>query len=445
MNLIPNAVQRRLGAMFPGFFGAASPKHDHFKDYGWPEDLRFEQLYRMYRRNGLAAAGIDKTILKTWEDSPKVWETEDPAETPLEAQIRQRFEDLRFWGRMAEADRRSMVGRYGGVIFRFADGRRFHEPVESVPGGLMGLVETIPFWQSQLEVAEWNSDVESEAYGQPSFYQFNEAALGDQSPSPRQFRVHPDRVLIWSDDGTVHGRSALEPGFNDLIDAEKIKGAGGEGFWKSARGAPMIEAPQGVKPQDVARAMGVEPDKLMEALNDQIESFQQGFDKGLIMGGMTAKPLQISLPVPEHFFAAPVQCFAASLSVPVKILLGSQTGERASTEDAQEWARTCMARRVTRNLPILREAVNRLERFGILPERDWSLNWGDLTEASPGEKLERAVKMASINAQSRDGLVFTEDEIREAADFEPLDPGLLEDARAEADRDQEDAMLGDRP
>ncbi len=428
---LANRAGRSLSGMFPAYF-RASPKHDHFSDFGWPDEIAFPQLLRMYRRNGLAAAGVDKTILKTWEDEPALWETERPGESPLEEAVAQRLEALRFWQAMAEADRRSMVGRYAGVILRFADGQPFDAPVGRVTGGLMGLVEAIPVWEAQLTVAEWDSDPASPEYGKPKFFQFIESAVGDMTGAARHFRIHPDRVVIWSDDGTIYGRSALEPGFNDLIDAEKVKGAGGEGFWKTSRGAPLIEAPQGARPDDVARAMGVDLKDLRDEIGEQVEAFQRGFDRALMLGGMTAKPMQISLPQPEHFFAAPVQCFAASLGIPVKILLGSQSGERASTEDAAEWARTCNARRSTRVKPILREIAARLERVGVLPQ-PMVLGWSDLTEASAAEKMERAAKMGAIKA-GRDP-AFTADEIREQAGYEPLTVEL------EPDAEEEEAML----
>jgi hypothetical protein len=433
--MVVNSIQRRLDQMFPAYFSRGR-KHDHFKDFGWPDQLDFEQLYRMYRRNGLAFAGVDKTILKTWQDNPEVWETEKPTESDLEGDIRQRFADLRIWQHFAEADRRSMVGKYAGVILRFADSKKFGEPVDTVPGGILGLAGVIPAWEGQLTVAEWDINPDSETFGEPLFYQFNESAVGDKT-QPRQFRVHPDRVLIWSDDGTINGQSALEPGYNDLIDAEKVKGAGGEGFWKTARGAPLIEAAAGTDPKTIAQTMGAgTPSEFIDKINEQIDSFQSGFDKGLMLGGMTAKPLQITLPSPEHFFAAPVQAFAASLRIPVKILLGSQTGERASTEDAQEWAQTCNGRRMIRNLPIIQEFINRLERFGILAPKDWHIEWADLTEASAGEKMQRAKDMAEINAKHTNEYVFTPDEIRGVADYDPL----TEEQRVTDDLPEDDVL-----
>jgi uncharacterized protein len=413
MQIIANAA-RRLDALFPGYFPES--KHNHYRDFGWPEHLEFQQLYSTYRRNGLAKAGINKTILKTWQDMPALWESAEPAETGLESDIRQRFDDIRFWARMAEVDRRSMVGGYAGAILRFADSKRFNQPVDTVPGGLLGLVEIIPAWAGQLTVATWDTDETSPNYGKPTMFAFHEAAVGTSQRhlKTRSFDLHPDRVVIWSTDGSVHAESALEAGFNDLMTLEKVSGAGGEGFWKNAKSGLALEIDKEAKIEDMARAMGVETDGVADAMNEQVEDFNKGFDKLLMLQGMQAKTLGVTLPSPEHFFNIALQSFAASLTIPLKILVGNQTGERASTEDQREWAQTNMARRDLICRPAIREIVARMERFSILPERDWAIGWSDLTEASASEKIERADKMATIN-QKNGALepVYTADEIRD--------------------------------
>ena len=248
-------------------------------------------------------------------------------------------------------------------------------------------------------------------------------------------------MLIWSRDGTVHGSSLLEPGYNDLMTLEKISGAGGEGFWKNAKSAPVLEVDKEMDVATMAKAMGVDPAALADKMNDQVEDWQKGFDKLLMVQGMQAKTLGVTLPSPEHFFAIALQSFAASLGIPLKILVGSQSGERASVEDAREWSQTIMSRRMSQTVPNIMALVRRLERFNILPEgRDWFVDWSDLTGASLAEKIERAVKMADVN-QKTGGTewVFTPEEIRMAADYEPLSPAdALRDETT--DDDEQDAM-----
>ncbi|MFN4062352.1 MAG: anti-CBASS protein Acb1 family protein [Paracoccus hibiscisoli] len=410
--MIVNAV-RRLETVMPGYF--PETKHQHAKDFGWPETVRFEDAFRMYHRNSIARAGVNKTVLKTWQDFPALWETEKAGNTKAEQEILEHFRKIGLWHVLAEADRRAIVGGYAGAILRFADSKAFDQPVGIVPGGLAGLVEAVPVWRNQLKVAEWHTDQGHENYGKPKSFTFNEAAI-DGTPG-RAFTIHPDRVLIWSADGSVAARSDLEPGYNDLLDMEKVKGAGGEGFWKNAKSSPVIEVDKEAKIEAMAQAMGVPTDELADAMNDQVEEWQRGFDKLLMLQGMKATTLNVSLPSPEHFHAIPLLSFAASLGIPAKVLIGSQTGERASTEDSDEWDRTCHARRESIAKPRIKALADRLVRFRVLPNKDWFVGWSDLTEASPGERIDRAGKMATINQTQRDDPVFTGAEIREQAGF----------------------------
>jgi uncharacterized protein len=421
--LVVNAA-RRIDSMFPGFFPEA--KHNHYRDFGYPENVSFTQLYAMYQRNGIAKAGVQKTCGKTWQDNPEVWLSETPTESPQESEIRQRFEDLRVWQRLAETDRRALVGGYAGAIMRFADNKTFKEPVDRVPGGLLGLVEIIPAWAGQLRVSNYDTDERSETYGKPTMFSFNEAEIPDSSTSTsietrtRSFEVHPDRVLLWSDDGTIHSESLLLAGYNDLLTLEKVSGAGGEGFWKNAKSAPVLSIDKETQLSEMARAMGIAPDEVADAMNEQVGDWQKGFDKLLMLQGMKAEVLGITLPQPAEFFNIALQSFAASINIPLKVLVGNQTGERASTEDAQDWAQVNMARRTNHVKPMIREFLNRLERFGIIAVADYTIGWTDLTESNATEKLERAFKMADINAKSTDELIFTGGEIREAVGYEPL-------------------------
>lgn len=427
LRLIVNEGFRRLDRMFPGYFNA--PKHDHYVDFGFPKLLGFDQFFAMYTRNGLARAAVNKTVAKTWQDAPFLLEKErdgsqggEDDETPLEKDIRQRFADLRLWAKLAEADRRGLVGAYAGVILRFADSKQFNQPVDRVNGGLDGLVEIIPAWEGQLTVSQWVTEQTSPDYGQPAMFQFNESAVGTDNKQPRNFELHPDRVIVWSADGTVHCRSHLEPGYNDLMTMEKVVGAGGEGFWKNAKSAPVLEIDKEANLAAMAKAMGIEASDVADKMDEQVRDWQAGFDQLLMLQGMQAKTLGITLPSPEHFFSIALQSFAASVSMPVKIMVGMQTGERASTEDAEEWAQTCMSRRTDTVVPNTMALVNRLERVGILPEKDWHLDWTDLTETSIGEKIDRADKMAGVNQKMKDTgeFVFTPEEIRAAVDLEPL-------------------------
>ena len=82
-----------------------------------------------------------------------------------------------------------------------------------------------------------------------------------------------------------------------------------------------------------------------------------------------------------------------------------------------------MARRTNVVIPAIKAVIRRLERFGILPERDWNLDWSDLTAASADQKMDRVVKMATANKTQADASgerIFTVEEMRSEVDKEPL-------------------------
>lgn len=213
-----------------------SAKHDHYKDFGYPENVTFEHLYKMYRRNDLAKAAVRKTTEKTFQNLPQVMSGDDEISDLADA-----FERLGFWDKLADIDEFAQVGGYAGFVIRIADDKKFNEPVESAVS-LDDIVELIPAWSVQLKVSEWHTnETDPDTYGKPKTFTFEESAIYKKQSTNRSVVVHPDRVFIWSSDGTVNACSSLESGFNNLLDMEKISGAGGEGFWKTAAARLNIE------------------------------------------------------------------------------------------------------------------------------------------------------------------------------------------------------------
>ena len=424
---ILNQMVRQMSSFFNGQAYVTNRKHNYYADFGYPEQLQFDDFYGMYRRSGLARAGVHKTVSKVWQTLPCLQELqpEDRAgkpETKIEEQIRKHFYKIRFWQKLAEADKRSLVGHYGALILRYRDGAKMDQPVKRVAGGIEGLYDVIPCWESQLVPSTWDTDVASPNYGLPTMYTFNESAIGSNK-QPRSFQVHPDRVFIWSSDSTLYAEPFLEPGFNSLLTMDKVEGAGGEGFYKNARSNPVLQIDPDTEVQSMADALGVEVEDLPNELDKVVEDWLKGFDRALMLKGIEAKALAITLPSPEHFYNIALQTFSASISIPQKILVGSQTGERASTEDASEWSQTCMSRRSDIVIPNIMALLDRFKAVGLIQDLDWNLDWKSLLDDTPDQMLDRATKMSSINAQqmATGVVVFHPNEIREACGFEALE------------------------
>lgn len=422
--ILANALTRRVSSLFPGHFEGI--KHNHYLDFGYPETVTFELLLHMYRRNALARAAVLKTIDKVWQDTPKFREEEAAhPETPLEVNIRQHIGSIRGWQMLKLSNARALVGGWSATILLFEDGQPLSAPVSIGQGAdITFLAGMLPVWRDQLQVSAWNLDELSPDYGKPTEYTFTEQALvsenGISNRPRRSVKVHPDRVVVWSSDGTPFGTSMLEAGYNDLISIEKVAGAGGEAFWKNAKGGAVLKLDEEMEIEELKRALNVSTNaELITAMNEQLEDWQRGYDKALLLQNMSLETPNIALPSPEWFRRGPLENFAASVGIPTRILVGMQSGERASTEDAREWSQTCMARREDVTHPSLLAFVERLEAFGLVPERDWYVDQPDLTEATQAQKVQNAQVMADIDQKAAEP-VFTVDEYRAAAGFGPL-------------------------
>ena len=421
-------------------------KHDLGFDFGYPKtsELRFDHFYEMYKRNGIARSLVKRTAIKTWQEHPAILEQEesDGKETKLERDIRNHLSSIRFWQLLQECDKRSLVGKYAGLIFQLGDGLAYDQPVAKVPGGIEGIISVLPAWEGQLQPSQWDTDPFSPDYGKPTMFTFNESSVDPESGKVRSFSVHSDRCLVWSEDGTTFGDSALEPCYNALVDLEKLRGAGGEGFWKNAKSQPVLMAESDVDFNQLATMLGTDLEGLPDALDEVMAKWSKGFDESLILQGMQVKSLPVTLPQPEEFALVALQEVAASWPIPQKVLVGMQTGERASTEDAREWSQTCMSRRQNIVVPNIMDIIGRFELWGVLPERDWFVDWSDLTAPTLEEKLVISEKMAKVNQAmfATGDVVFTDAEIREVAGYETVaDPVLTEPIELDDELEDDDA------
>lgn len=421
-----NTAARHVSSLFPGYHPNA--KHDHYIDYGYPTKVTFDLLKHMYLRNAVAKGAVNKTVDKVWQDTPRFAEDEVPhAETPLERDIRRHLSSTRSWQMLKASNARALVGGWSATVLLFEDGKPLDTPVSPMFGAdVTMLAGMLPLWANQLSVLEVNTDEMSPDYGKPLMYSMTESGAAhytQHQPSGshrhRRVHIHPDRVLIWSSDGLPYGTSMLEAAYNDLLDIEKINGAGGEGFWKNTKGSAVLELGEDMEIADLMKNLDVTThEQMVEKMNQQLQNFQRGLDQALVLQNMELKNQTVELPIPEWFRRGSIENVSAATGIPVKILIGMQTGERSSTEDAREWAQTCMSRRNDLTHPTLLALINRLERFGVVPEKDWHVHQTDLTEATQAQKVVNASTMADVEQKASRAL-FTDDEYRRAAGLEP--------------------------
>lgn len=399
----------RAMAFNPGM-GLDSKRQSAWCEYGFKDDLTFDDLYKLYRRGGIAHGAVNKLASNCWKTNPQVIEGEQSDEsqemTPWERGSIQVF-NHRFWRTFARADVRRLVGRWAGILLHIKDSREWIEPV--VKG--KALQKITPAWASALKVATRDSN------GSITMWQYTET-LSDGSTAQR--KIHPDRVLIIGD-MSEDEIGFLEPGYNACVSLEKVEGGSGESFLKNAARQLNINFDKEIDFNNLASLYGVNVNELQARFDEVAVEVNRGNDTTLTTQGATVTPLVSAVADPSPTYDVNLKTFSASVDIPSRIIVGNQSGERASTEDQIYFNGRCQSRRGELSFDI-EDMVEKLIYLQIIkPVAKFSIVWDELNEQSPSDKLESASKMSSINqtALASGEQVFTVDEIRVAAGYEP--------------------------
>lgn len=405
--------------------GADAKRPNAWREYGYPSELCFDDFFRLYERHGVAHGVVHRLVEKCWETSPRVIEGDEFDDkrplTTWEREFNALAKRTRLWRAMADGDRRRLVGRYSALLLQVADGKTWDKPVT----GKAKLVKVIPAWEGQMRPTAWDVNPSSPTYGEPTMWAYNEAQVDpnteDGTPE-RSVSVHPSRVVVMGD--LRDGVPFLKAGYNDFVNIEKILGGSGESFLKNAARQLAAEYDKDVDLGAIARDYGVSVAELQERFNDAARDLNQGLDVLMAIQGGTVKPLVATVSDPEPHFNVALQSACASVRIASKIVVGNQTGERASTQDLADFNKRGQGRRVVELTPDTETLVEHLITYKLLspvPGGEFTVVWDDLTESSALEKLEQADKMATINQKMAGGgqpVPFTSEEIRDTAGFD---------------------------
>ncbi|AZP86580.1 DUF1073 domain-containing protein [Klebsiella pneumoniae] len=424
-------ARARMGLMAPTM-GLDNKRHSAWCEYGFPEQVSYENLYALYRRGGIAHGAVEKLVGKCWQTNPELIEGDDADEskdeTPWEKNAKKVF-TKRLWRAFAEADRRRLVGRYAGIMLHINDSRKWDQPVVSGKS----LKKVTIAWAGSLTVSQWVTDENSAEYGQPKQWKYVESL---PNGGTNQRFVHPDRVFILGDYSN-DAIGFLEPGYNACVSLEKVEGGSGESFLKNAARQLNVNFEKEIDFNNLASLYGVSIDELQDKFNEVAGEMNRGNDVLMTTQGATVAPLVTAVADPSATYNVNLQTFAASVDIPVKVLVGMQTGERASTEDQKYFNARCQSRRGDLSFEIEDFSDKLIELKIIDAVSEKTVIWDDLNEQTGTEKLANAKTMAEINQTSQgsgENPAFSREEIRTAAGYENVDEFPL----GEEDGNEED-------
>ncbi|MGE6468002.1 DUF1073 domain-containing protein [Serratia proteamaculans] len=438
----------RQRALYTGQFNGNTKRTKLWDEFGYPDTVSFDMLYRAYRRNSAAYAGIHKTLDSCWVDKPVIIDGPVADKAKKETEWEKTVTKLlkKHWAKIKDADRRNMVGHYSAIILQIKDNRPWSEPVDFSLVAKLGeaaLVKLIPAWESQIKPGSYDIDTLSDTYGQPINYTFNEQPVGDDGTygNVRSVAVHPSRVIILAegseDENMLSGIPLNEAGYNDLLDIEKAKGGSAEGFLKNASRQLGIHFDGQTDMKTIAdQAKEAGYKDLGEAMNDKISKLNRGTDSALVTQSGTTSVLSVAAADPTPTWTVSANSYASTIRCPFNILFGKQTGNLASTEDKKAWAATCNERRNSWLSWVLTVTIQRWCDIGMISQPvngEITVDWSDLLAPGDSEKLDNMGKMADIAQKTQQAYgtpVVEVNEIRAAGELEPLQEAKQPDPKA---------------
>jgi len=416
---------------------ALDPRRDIDDECGFPKQISIQDYRDLYDRNPVAARVVEVLPRECWQVTPRVYQDEEGG-SEFDERLKAVGRGLRgpvgwlndsehnaFYEILRRADELCGLGSYGVVLLGLDDGLDLSQPAagveernsvsrkrgekftENVRHGRWSLSVNATrerdllyarvLDESFCQVVAFESNPTSSRYGHPTAYLVTiddtREQLSGLGGSYGTRQVHWTRCVHLVDNpgsSELFGSPRMKPVFNNLYNLTKLYHGSAEMYWRGAFPGLAIEA----HPQLVG---DVELDKA--ELRDEMEQYFNGLQRYLALMGMSAKTLAPTVIDPSPQIRAQIEAICIKLAIPIRVFLGSERGELASSQDDAAWNDRLRFRQKDFVTPrIIAPVIDRLILLGVLPEPDggYRVKWPDLDSQTDGERA--SVAAAQTNA-----------------------------------------------
>lgn len=386
--IVRGIVARLTGGSFGG-------NRDYYKTFGWDLFVDSKMLWEKYNRGGIARRIVHAYGDAVWGNAP----TLEGGTKPWQTAWNEMVDRLQLWSVMLRLDRLSQLGQYAVLVIGYDDGVDLSRPLR--PGDRK-VTYLQPFSDRTAKVTKWGSDPLKENYGLPEMYtiypnqteleQMN-SGITQAGPSRSSFQVHHSRVIHVAQntlESPIFGSPLLWAVWNYLTDLDKVTGGSAESYWLTANRGMNVNLDKDVElePEDEA------------ALSEEIEEYHHGIRRFIRTRGAEVKSLGSDVANPEGPFQTNITLIAGSTGIPKRILLGSESGHNASTQDKGAWAeRVEEYRDLFAGPHMLVAFIKHLTAAGALPTltetKKYKIAWQDAYRLSPLEQGQKANQQAT--------------------------------------------------
>jgi hypothetical protein len=274
---------------------------------------------------------------------------------------------------------------------------------------------------SDCSIKNFDVDPKSVRFGEPLTYLLRRTDIN----LPGQMReIHWSRVIHVAEgclDDNVYGMPTLENVWNLLDDLDKVTGGGAEAFWLRANQGLHLDVDKDMGlPGSTSAGLSADERKV---LHEKAEEIQHQLQRVLVTRGVTATQLGSDVANLGPNADAILKQIGGSKGIPTRILTGSEMGQLASGQDADNWRTQVQDRRTSYAGPmIVRRLVDRLVEYGYLPKpKQYDIAWPVEEDMSELDKATLALTLTNVN-KNYGSDVFDADFIREKAyKLEPLE------------------------
>jgi hypothetical protein len=375
---------RRMGFQY-------GDKRRVYKALGYPDenDLTFEYYYNKYDRQDIAKAVIDRPCDATWRGKIHIKEEgKSISESEFNKQWKILNRKLNLKNRLNKVDKLCELGRYSILLLGLDDVKKIEDFKNPVAGGTRKLLYVKQVAETEAMVQKWETNPKDPRYGMPVIYQISSGTIqnstGVTTTAIQEYKtilVHHSRVLHYVTGNLtseIYGVSKLKPIINRLVDLEKLLGGDAEMYWRGARPGYTATAKEDYE-------MGTEEEENFQA---ELDKYEHDLRRFILSKGMDIKALETQISDPSAHVDTQLQAISAQTGIPKRILIGSERGELASSQDRDQWKELILTRQEEHAEPtILRPFIDRLIEYKVLPDLgEYTIVWGDAFAPSDADK-----------------------------------------------------------
>jgi len=368
----------------------------------------------MYEREGIATRVVNVFPDECWADYPEVYDDpNEKANTPFEKKWTEVEFNVNPWHYLHRVDVLSGIGRFGILVLGIDDGRSLDQPLVGITNSgevrsnkkESQLTYLRAYDESCVKIKSTIKEKTSRLRGMPEFYDINlindpdsEARFAATLPNETSTQtVHWTRVMHVADNrrsSEVFGTPRQKPVINRIADLRKVLGGSAEMFWQG--GFPGLSLEQFPNIEDAE-------DLDLPMIREQLFNYMNRLQRYIAVQGMQVKSLAPQVADPSKHVEQQLRMICATIKVPMRIFLGSESGSLASDQDKINWNKRIRNRQSTYLDPMLvKPFILRLQMAGVLPQskdKRFFTDWVDLNAITETDKADVALKRSQALLQ----------------------------------------------